>query len=130
MKFGRCAPDAENLTAEHALGVYGRRFSIDQTDAVLARLESERLVDIARSMVVPDRWITDLVYRRRQRGQMVVPKSEPKDDFLLASDMWAAGAKIREIAAAYGYTLKRMCGVIEHYRRKFGWFPRRNRRRS
>lgn len=134
MKYGRVQTDlldTADLSAEHNLGVYRKRFTQEQKDVIDARLrEGEKPTVIAREMSLPPQWIYRRVGDLRKQGRLEMPLSKPKEKYRLAEEMWAEGAKVRVIAEAYGYTLRRMNGVIEHYRKQFGLFPKRRRRRT
>lgn len=128
MQFGFCQPNVANLTAEFNLGVRRKHLSREAGREIRARIEAgERAVEIARSMGLPERQVYDRKYKLRQQRQLELPQSRPDPKYDLAQQMWAEGKKIREIAAAYDFTPRRMGGVIEHYRKVFLLFPKRRK---
>lgn len=132
MIYGWVFPDkgSQNLTARYALRVYIHRLTPQQKEEITHRLDGGEVgKHIARSMGIPTRWVYDLTFQRRRSRQLDMPQSRPDDKFLLMAEMWAEGKTYSEIAAAYGYTQKRVEGVIQHYRKMFGWFPMRRPRK-
>lgn len=129
--YGRFEPNTDDLTAETAVGVYAKSLDQDQKDEIKRRLESgERQIDIANSMGLPIKRITTRVYQLRQQRQMELPHSQPKEEYLFAKQLWEEGKTIEEMAKACEMSFKRMCGVIDWYRKRFGWFPKRYKRKK
>jgi hypothetical protein len=124
--YGWFQPDVNDLTAETAIGVYAAPMTQDQKDEIKLRSkEGESGVEIASRMGLPVRKIYSRKYHLRSQRQMELPQSQPKEKFELANKMWLDGKTMKQIAEVYGYTLKRLEGVIVWYRKRFGWFPKR-----
>ncbi len=122
--------DLDNLTAHRHLGVYNKRLTPEQNAEIESMLGERPHTEIARIMGIPVKRISDYMYHQREQRQKELPQSRPKEKYEFAQDLWNDGKTIQEIADAYEYSFKRMCGVIDHYRKKFGWFARRNKKRT
>lgn len=121
----RVPVESDNLTAECNLGVNYKHLGKEAAAEISRRLnEGERSIDIGRSMGIPAKRISTLVWHQRQRRERSYDNG-PKEKFDKARQMWADGCGVQEIAREYGYTRRRMNGVIEWYRKTFGLFPRR-----
>jgi hypothetical protein len=119
--------DTDNLTAHCYLGIYDKRLNDEQRQQILDMLEAGHpQIEIGRIMGLPTYRIRALVYQQRQQRKMEMSEGyKPDDKFLLAVEMWNQGLPVSEIAKAYNYNTRRMNGVIERYRKAFGWFPKR-----
>lgn len=125
-RVGRVTLNNDNWTAYHALRIYEARLSDETREEITRRVdEGEQQTDIARSMGLPIRRVSDLMYHQRQARQRELPQSIPDPKFDVARHMWEDGKTMKEIATAYRYSFMRMKGVIQHYRKRFGWFPNR-----
>lgn len=123
--------DPSNLLAELYLGVCSPPLHEEhrkQIDEWLA--QGGQPVEIARHLGLPLRRVRDRIYRRRQQRQHPLPQSEPKDCFRLAHELWNRGYTLKQIAAECGYGFKQLCGIVAWYRKRFGWFARRNKKRT
>lgn len=129
MRIGRIAPDVSNLSAEFGLKKYRRRFSDEQKSELDRRLKNgESQSVIAKEFGVPPLWVHNRAYQLRLQRKLELPYNQPDPIYDRAQQMWLDGASMKEIAMAYQYNFVRMRGVIERYRKMYGWFPYRNKR--
>lgn len=129
MKIGRVKPDVGNLTAQHGLGVKHSRMSPELKAAIKELVEEGyQQTSIARYLGIPDRWVGTRVYHLRAQRQMELPNYQPDPKYDLAQEMWRDGYTVTKIAKQYGYSVRKMNGVIERYRASFRLFPNRRTR--
>ncbi len=129
--IGRLQPDAANLTAEFGLGVASIWYDREKRSEVDALIDEERgPTEIARITSVPVHVVTRRIYTRRQNRTLNLPQSRPDPKYNHAHWLWNCGKTIKEIAEECGYGFKQTCGIIDWYRKTFGWFARRNKPRK
>ncbi len=125
---GRFSPTADNLTAEMYHGVCGPDLPQDIKDEITTRLrDGEKPKSIALTVGWPVKRVEKKAFMLRANRQLSRPQSRPEEKYLKALQMWNAGSTYTEIAKEYNCTIKKLEGVVQHYRKRFGWFARRHR---
>lgn len=126
-KSGRFTIVGHNLRPHRYLHRYDSKLSEEQRQEIRQMLGTRTLREIASQMGLPLSRINAFLYQQRNQRQMELPQHRPNPVYERAAHLWAEGWTIKEIAQDYGYRADRMAGIIERYRKHFGWFPKRNR---
>lgn len=132
--MGRVSPNPDDLTAAKALTGRHQNIKTSEHAATIKEMvdAGHSPTEIASHLGVPDRVVYGYITKGRNEGQIPLREYRPDERYRKAHEMWEQGHSIRKIADQYsetGTSTPRerawVAGIIERYRKDFGWFPPR-----